>query len=236
VRLRQVVPITDDLPSVTSAVERELGLSDPFVDPGVGEFGLENRVYAAGDCFLEVLTPVAADSAGRRFLDRRGEDGGYMAIFQFDDRKSPRQRAADLGIRIVWRADFEDISGTHLHPSDVGAAIISLDWADPPESWRWAGPSWRGGAPANTHGGITSLTVAALEPDKVAAKWADVLGDGARLDGTTVHLEQAHQELQFDEAVDPRSEGIVDCGLALPDAAPAADVEIGGVHFSVTRA
>ena len=45
VRLRQVVLITNDLDAVTARVERELGLSDPFIDPGVGEFGLENRVY-----------------------------------------------------------------------------------------------------------------------------------------------------------------------------------------------
>ena len=67
-----------------------------------------------------------------------------MAIFQFADRAGPRERAADLGIRIVWRADLDDIAGTHLHPADIGGAIVSLDWADPPESWRWAGPSWRG--------------------------------------------------------------------------------------------
>jgi hypothetical protein len=235
VRLRQVVVITNDLPAVTAAVESELGLSDPFVDPGVGEFGLENRVYAAGDCFLEVLKPVDVNSAGARFLARRGgDDGGYMAIFQFADRASPRQRAADLGIRIVWRADLEDIAGTHLHPSDIGAAIVSLDWADPPESWRWAGPTWRGGAPAGVVGGVTSLTIACIDPGKVSSRWAEVLGPGARLGGTTVHLGEARQQLSFVPANDPEHEGIVGCALALPRAdGGKLTADIAGVRFAV---
>ena len=40
-----------------------------------------------------------------------------MAIFQFAERAACRDSVpADLGIRIVWRADLEDVSGTHLHP------------------------------------------------------------------------------------------------------------------------
>jgi hypothetical protein len=236
VRLRQVVVITDDFDTVTASVERELGLSDPFIDPGVGEFGLENRVYAAGDCFLEVLTPITDDSPGARFLARRdGDAGGYMAIFQFADRAAPRERASDLGIRIVWRADLEDVAGTHLHPADIGGAIVSLDWADPPESWRWAGPAWRGGAPSGTRGGVTSLTVAASDPGKMSARWAEVLGPGARLVDTTVQLDDAGQELSFVPATDDRHEGIVGCGLALATVAATAahTIEIAGVQFTV---
>jgi hypothetical protein len=232
--LRQVVLITSDLASVAARVEDELGLSDPFADPGVGEFGLENRVYAAGDCFLEVLTPSKADSPGARYLARRGgADSGYMAIFQFAERAAPRERAADLGIRIVWRADLEDIAGTHLHPSDIGAAIVSLDWADPPESWRWAGPRWRGGAPADTRGGVTGMTVAAVDPGKVAARWVEVLGPGARLAGTTVHLDDAGQELSFVQATDAQHEGITGCDLTLPTGTSERGTDIGGVRFTV---
>ncbi|HEX2383830.1 MAG TPA: VOC family protein [Acidimicrobiales bacterium] len=236
VRLRQVVLITNDLAAVSARVERELGLSDPFIDPGVGEFGLENRVYAAGDCFLEVLTPIKEAAAGARWLARRGgADGGYMAIFQFAERAAPRQRAADLGIRIVWRADLEDMAGTHLHPSDIGAAIVSLDWADPPESWRWAGPAWRGSAPSGARGGVTAMTIAAADPAKVSTRWAEVLGPGARLVDTSIRLDDAGQELSFVQAADAQHEGIIGCGLALPLRTGTGEraVEIGGVRFTV---
>ena len=115
---------------------------------------------------------------------------------------------------------------------------MSLDWADPPESWRWAGPAWRGGAPSATAGGITSLTLAAVEPAKMAARWSEVLGDGAQLDGTSVYLEAARQELRFEPTSDAKREGIVGCGLALPDrgSREPSDLDIGGVRFTVTRA
>ena len=47
----------------------------------------------------------------------------------------------------------------------------------PPESWRWAGPRWTGGAPAdrNMDRGIEGITVQATDPDRAAARWRAVL-------------------------------------------------------------
>jgi hypothetical protein len=233
-RLRQVVLITTDLAGVVERLRSELALGEPFPDPGVAEFGLENRVLAAGDCFVEVLTPIDPGSAGARYLARRGGDAGYMAMFQVDDSEVARKRLADLGIRVVWQGDLPDISGTHLHPADIGAAIVSFDWADPPESWHWAGPAWRGGAPAERAGGLTSLTVAALDPAAVARRWADALGPEAELaDETTVAITAADQQLHFVAAADRASEGVVGCGLKLPTITEPRTLTIAGVDFSL---
>lgn len=220
-------------------VRSELGLGDPYRDPGVAEFGLDNRVFPAGDCFLEVLTPIAEGTAGGRYLERRGGDAGYMAIFQVDDRELPRRRAADLGIRVIWSADLDDISGTHLHPADVGGAIVSLDWADPPESWHWAGPAWTGGAPGSSQdrvGGIAGLTVAAVDPSTMARRWAEVLGLAVDGGDTTLRIPGAGQVLRFVEALDARHEGIVGCELAVTGSpsGTASPVVIGGVRFALT--
>lgn len=234
VRLRQVVVVTTDLAGVAAKLQSSFALPEPFVDPGVGAFGLENRVFAAGDCFIEVLTPLRADTAGARYLERRGGDAGYMAIFQLDDLDAARQRVATLGIRVVWQADLEDISGTHLHPADVPGAIVSLDRADPPASWRWAGPRWRGGAPADrAAGGVTSLTVQGALPAQMAARWAEVLGLVANSDHV-VSLGDAGQELRFVSLREDGStadEGIVGVGLALP--VPSQELDVAGVHFTV---
>src|SRR4051812_49511716 len=102
VRLRQAVLVAGELEPVASALRAELGLGEPFADPGVGEFGLRNAVFALGDQFLEVISPTQENTAAGRFLERRGGDGGYMLIFQLDDLDGARARVADMGVRIVW--------------------------------------------------------------------------------------------------------------------------------------
>ena len=34
-------------------------------------------------------------------------------------------------MRVVWQIDLPDISGTHLHPADIGGAIVSIDRSEP---------------------------------------------------------------------------------------------------------
>ncbi len=134
---------------------------------------------------------------------------------------------ADLGIRVVWQADLEDIAGTHLHPADVPGAIVSLDHADPRGSWHWAGPRWRGGAPIDARaGGVTSLTVAASDPRAMAARWAEVLGE-ATTGGTEIALD--HQTLRF---VPGDPEGIVAVGVRI-DGSTSRSFAAAGVRFDV---
>ena len=237
VRLRQVVVVTRDLGPVADRLAVAMPLPEPFVDPGVGEFGLENRVFAVGRDFLEVLTPTREGTAGGRYLDRRGGDAGYMAIFQLADLAAARRRVAELGIRIVWQADLPSIAGTHLHPADVPGAIVSLDAADPPASWHWAGPRWRGAAPDDAEaGGITSLTVAALDPEAVAARWAAVLGLSA--DGSDVVLPGAGQVVRFVPLASHRreDEGITAFGFQLGSVPNPTTFDVAGVRIDVEPA
>lgn len=173
-RLRQLVIAAHTLDTASQLAE-VLGLGAPYIDPGVAEFCLENRVYAIGDQFLEVVVPAAETAPAARFLKRGGE-GGYMAIFQTAHLAAARARADAAGIRRVWNIDLEDISASHLHPGDIGGAIVSLDEARPPESWRWAGPGWEA---RSTPGALTGAVLTSPEPDRLAARWANVLGADA---------------------------------------------------------
>src|SRR5271167_5116179 len=92
VRLRQAVLVATELEPVASALRTALGLEEPFRDPGVGEFGLTNTVFALGDCFLEVISPSQPGTAAGRYLDRHDGDGGYMAIFDLTDLDGARER------------------------------------------------------------------------------------------------------------------------------------------------
>src|SRR3989442_5700509 len=67
-----------------------------------------------------------------------------MVILQTANLRADRARLAALGVRIVWQVELDDIATAHLHPRDLGGAIVSLDQPVPPESWRWGGPEWRG--------------------------------------------------------------------------------------------
>ncbi len=235
-RLRQAVLVASELEPVSSALRAELGLGEPFRDPGVAEFGLLNAVFALGDCFLEVVSPTRPNTAAGRYLDRHG-DGGYMVIFDLEDLEGARARVEQLGIRVVWRIDLPDISGTHLHPADMRGAIMSLDQSRPYGQWRWGGPDWTGKTATGAPGRLASVSIAVGDPSAVAARWAEVLGVPVgdeeqpllRLDGSGV---------RFQAADVPRDEGLVEIAVELPSALRRGrdDVELGGVRFRLLDA
>lgn len=171
-RIRQLVFASLDHGDI-DVLQQVLGLGEGFVDPGVGVFGLTNGVFALGDQFLEVVVPTEAATAAGRFLERSDGIGGYMAIFQTEDLDRVRARADALGIRRVWDIDVEDISASHLHPADIGAAIVSVDEARPAQSWRWGGPGWEARSAA---GRLAGLDVASVDPRALCARWGAVLG------------------------------------------------------------
>ncbi|MDG1366423.1 MAG: hypothetical protein P8P85_05125, partial [Acidimicrobiales bacterium] len=133
IRLRQLVTVAADLRSTERAITEALDVEVCYRDPGVGHFGLRHGLYTIGDRLLEVVAPKQAGTTAGRFLERRGGDGGYMVIVQVDNLADHRARLATTHIRTVFEADAPGMQGLHLHPADVGGAILSIDQADPPE-------------------------------------------------------------------------------------------------------
>lgn len=195
-RVRQVVVAVRDIEASRDVVEHVVELPFVFVDPGVGAFGAVNSLHAAGDTFVELLAEQDAGSPVGRHLQRLGADGGYMVIVQVDDLDHHLQLVEAAGIRTVWQGGIDGVRGCHLHPADIGGAIVSLDQADPPEAWPWCGPDWTGSAPPTTGEPIRAIAITAADPEGTAARWATVLdveADGAtvRLPGTTITFEPA---------------------------------------------
>ena len=152
----------------------EFGLGVPYHDEGVALFGLRNAVFAVGDTFLEVVSPVRDDAPAARQLARSGRDVcGYMAMLQVDDVDAARVRARVAGVREVFDVALDDITEVHLHPSDVGGAIVSLSEPQPAATWRWGGDDW----PQRTvPGAVSGITVEVAEPDAVAGRWTQIAG------------------------------------------------------------
>ena len=173
-RLRQAVIAARDLDATVERLRTGLGLGEPFSDPAVGYFGLRNAVFALGDTFLEVVSPVREGTSAGRLLERRGGDCGYMLMLQVDDLARARAAAQRLGLREVFSLELEDMAEIHLHPADMGAAIVSLSQPTPPQSWRWGGPDWAArAAPLR----IAGVTVAVENAEAVANCWRQIAGE-----------------------------------------------------------
>jgi hypothetical protein len=226
-RLRQVALVARQLEPVVEQIREAFGVAEPYRDPGVGYFGLQNAVFTVGDAFLEVVSPVQDGTAAGRQLERRGGDGGYMAMFEVADIAAARQRLRQLDVRVVFEIEQPDITDLHLHPRDVPGAIVALDQATPAGSWRWGGMDWQGRIPAHQPGGLRALTVAVEDPTAVAERWADVLG----IEPQSAELKLPGQVVRFVPA-SATSTDITEATLALPH--PALEqTSIGGVTFTV---
>jgi hypothetical protein len=233
IRLRQAVLVAAELEPVERSLRDALGLGEPFRDPGVEEFGLRNAVFALGDCFLEIVSPLRAGTAAGRYLQRHGGDGGYMVLFDLEDLDGARSRAERDGVRVVWRIDLPDISGTHLHPGDMRGAIVSLDRSQPYGTWRWGGPQWTGRTGSGAPGRLAAITVAVDDPLAVAERWGTVLG-APFAEGSQTALALDGAEVRFSRAPDQAGEGLVEIGFADVPALAAAGgaVDVGGVRLS----
>jgi hypothetical protein len=215
-RLRQAVLAAGDLDAVAGALRTRLGLGEPYADPGVERFGLRNAVFALGDTFLEVVSPISPDTAAGRWLERRGGDAGYMLMFQVADLAAARERAGIERVREVFEVELDDMAEVHLHPADMRAAIVSLSQPNPPEAWRWGGPAW-GARTAPLR--VSGATITVAQPGGVAARWASVLDAELADIGVRVRAD------------------VEDCGVTeviLRAAAPPDGLEpiiIGGVRF-----
>ena len=109
-RLRQIALAATDLGATTARTHPTCSaIGEPFRDPGVAVFGLENAVFPIGETFLEVVSPVRDDATAKRWIAKRGGDAGYMVIVQCDDLADARARdrareARGSGRRLAGRA------------------------------------------------------------------------------------------------------------------------------------
>jgi hypothetical protein len=227
-RLRQVALVARKLEPVVEDIRAVLGIEVSYNDPGVRVFGLT---------FLEVVSPVEANTTAGRLLDRRGGDGGYMVILQVDDLARERDRIERLGVRIPWETHLDDAATIHLHPKDVGGAILSLDWMSPPESWKWAGPGWQEKVRRDTSLEIAGAELQADDPRAMSDRWAEVLDRPARPRGEAWSIPLDRGEIRFIRADDRRGAGVSGLDVKATDrsrivaAARARRLEVGEDTF-----
>ena len=214
---RELAPVIDDLCAV-------FGIRPCHVDPGVGAFGLENTLLPVGRNFLEVVAPVQENTAGGRYLDRRGGDGGYMVICQAHDKaeqQAVRQRALDNGVRIAHESERETWNICQLHPRDMVASFLEVDWDvhnDFDGNWEPAGGlGWEGKVKQDVTQDFLGVELQGVDALDLAELWSKVTGAPVQRDGMELTIALNNATLRFVEATDGRGPGLGAIDLAVRD-------------------
>ena len=240
--LRQLVMVSSLRDPIVDSLCNLFDIKVSFNDPGIAHFGLENAVLPVGTDFLEVVSPVEENTTAGRYLDRRNGDGGYMVIIQVDDFLAAKQSVKDNNITVVWESDHPEARAIHLHPKQMGGAILSLDWMSPKESWKWAGPNWDKFVNTSLVNRFVGVEIQAENPEDMKNTWQSVLNlKGERVTGNQINLDNTW--IRFLEDEDGRGAGVSafcleandndklfekasDLGLVYED-----NIMIGGVKF-----
>jgi hypothetical protein len=207
-RLRQIALVAKDLAAARADISAVLGIEYAFDDPAVGKYGLRNAVFPVGDTFLEVVSPKEAGTTAGRLLEKRGGDGGYMVILQVDDLAQALARVNTASARIADQMDKDGAAFMHIHPKDIGGAILSLDRMVPKERWEWGGPHWQSHVCTDTSVKVAGAELQAKDPAKMAARWAQVLGRAAVEDVDFWRIRLDDGEIRFSVERDGRGEGL----------------------------
>ena len=231
-RLRQIALVTPELRGVEQEICTKLGLEVCYRDPGLSHFGLRHGLYAIGDQILEVVAPKGPGTTAERFLDRRQGEGGYMVLLQTEKLEQHKSRLEEIGIRVVHDGEINEkdaaIRGIHLHPKDVGGAILSLDEAQPADSWLWAGQDWQYHSLDGVVTRINAIDIQADDPDLMVERWSNAIGIPSR--SRVIELEDA--EIRFVAATDGRGDGLTAASLVSKDRQRAGEsIRICGFEF-----
>ena len=230
-RLRQIALATPELRSGEQEICNQLGVEVCYRDPGLSHFGLRHGLYAIGDQLLELVAPKQEGTTAGRFLDRWGE-GGYMVLLQTDEIPEHKARVEAAGIRVVHDGQINEhgasIHGIHLHPKDVGGAILSLDEANPVESWLWAGQDWQYHSLDGVASRISAIEMQSDDPELLSQKWATAIDRQAQ--NLAIELDDA--EIRFVVASDDRGDGFVAADLVATDRSRCGEtLNICGFEF-----
>jgi hypothetical protein len=119
VRLRQIALVAKDLPKAKELLTHVLGTEVIYVDPAVGQWGLENFLIPVGGEVIEVVAPTKPGTTAGRLLDRKG-DGGYMIIMQTGDAKKRKEYIESKGLaKVIFMHETEDSCTVQYHPKGI---------------------------------------------------------------------------------------------------------------------
>ncbi len=212
-RMRQIALIARELAPVVEEIRDVFGLEVAYRDPEVATFGLENAVFPVGNQFLEVVAPIREGTAGGRYLDRRGGDGGYIVILQCDEHAPRKRRVEELGIRKALEHDEPKFRIMQLHPRDTGGCLLEVDeqvGGEPLDGpWLPAGRNWQSAVRTDIVRGIAAAEIQTPDPADLAARWGQIVELPVEAEaGGQPSLRLDNAGIRFVKDTDGRGEGL----------------------------
>ena len=227
IRIRQIAQVGSDYAGIEQQLRDVFGLEVSYRDPGsrpsaeagVSPFGLRNFIMPIGNQFLETVSPKpdVADSAGARYIARRGGDGGYMVIMQVPTGEfvARRQRLLDMGVRLVADHGVDDLdhAGIQLHPKDCPGGIqelrCNLDEDRDDGAWWPTQDGWQAHQRTEMVRGIRAAELQTDDPPGWAARWGEILDEPVGTDRAgNPAIELRDAEVRFVRPSDGRPPGL----------------------------
>ena len=94
----------------------------------VEEFGVEAALLEIGDAHVELLTPIQADSAVARFLEKNGP-GMHHVAYRTADIDAELERMTKAGVRMIdeqARTGIRDSRVAFVHPKSTGGVLTEI--------------------------------------------------------------------------------------------------------------
>ena len=126
-RIDHVGLAVEDLDEAVTLYTERLGMPVEHRET-VEDQGVEAVLLGVGESHVELLRPLAADSAVGRFLDRNGP-GLHHVAYGTDDIQSALDAARAAGLRLIDedpRTGIRNSRVAFLHPKSTGGVLTEL--------------------------------------------------------------------------------------------------------------
>lgn len=175
-RLRQVALMVRDLEAGRELYQQTLGMEACYTED-LSQHGLVNLVLPAGNgTFVELLQPTSSQSAGARFLERRGE-GPYLLIFETKQYDLLMDHLKSLGVRITSETLEESQRSAFIHPSATNGAFVGIiEVTSSSNPWPAAGPEWQTYEHHPFTRQLRQVAVLVRDLDQATRRWEEMFG------------------------------------------------------------
>ena len=126
-RIDHIGVAVDDLDEAVALYEQRLGMPVQHRET-VEEQGVEAVLLGVGESHVELLRPLAPDTAVGRFLERSGP-GLHHVAYGTDDIDSALEAVRGAGLQLIDEQPRTGIRGSRvafLHPKSTGGVLTEL--------------------------------------------------------------------------------------------------------------